>query len=161
MLQWLGRYSRYRAIRWDNVRRLVFICKGNICRSPLAAAYAAHEGMAVDSCGTDCEENRPADRRAIEYAAGIGLDLTRHATRNFRSLQPRETDLLVGMEPAHLTALGGRTGDAQISLAGLWLPRPRPYIHDPYSANPEYFRRCEDTVVAAVRGLLEAKSRGP
>ena len=161
MLQWLGRYSHYRAIRWGRVRRMVFICKGNICRSPVAAAYAAHEGMAVDSCGIDCAEDLPADRRAIEYAAGIGLDLTRHATRNIRRLHPREGDLLLGMEPAHLPALAERAGDSQISLVGLWLPRPSPYIHDPYGANPEYFRRCEDTVVAAVRGLLEAKDRGP
>ena len=39
-----GQYDGLRAVDWDRVERLVFMCTGNICRSPLAAVYAESQG---------------------------------------------------------------------------------------------------------------------
>jgi protein-tyrosine phosphatase len=153
--QWGGRYRSYANPDWRRVQRFIFICKGNICRSSLAWGYATHRGVVADSFGIDCPDGDPADPRAIEYAAGIGFDLSPHRTRNLARLTPRPGDLLVVMEPAHLPAVQQFAGVAQITLAGLWLPRPRPYVHDPYSATPTYFRRCEDDMVVAVSRMLE------
>lgn len=154
MEQLLGRYKPYQGVQWERVERFIFICKGNICRSPLAWAYAAQQGAATESFGIDCRDGMPADPRAVDFAAGIGIDLSIHRTRSIRQLQPRAGDLLVVMEPAHLPPMAEYGRVAQTTLAGLWLPRPTPYVHDPYSSNPRYFQRCENNVVAAVSRML-------
>jgi len=152
--QRFGMYMPLRRIQWERVQRLIFICQGNICRSPMGEAYAAHRGAVTESFGIDCAEGHPADPRAINYAASIGLDLSSHRTRNLRQLTPRQTDLLIVMEPAHLLAMREPAKIAQVTLAGLWLPKAHPYVHDPYCASQDYFQHCEDTVVKAVQGML-------
>lgn len=152
--QWGGSYRPYTDLEWSRVQRFVFICKGNICRSPLAWGYATHRGVAADSFGIDCPDGDPADPRAVAYAATAGFDLSVHRTRNLSRLAARPGDLLVVMEPAHLPAVQQFASVAQITLAGLWLPRRNPYVHDPYSTNAAYFQRCEDNVVAAVERML-------
>lgn len=155
----LGGYRPYGNVQWERVERFVFICKGNICRSPLGWAYAQQQGIATDSFGLECRDGQPADPRAIEFAAGLGIDLSAHRTRNIGQLQPRAGDLLVAMEPLHLPPLAAHGRIAQITLAGLWMPRATPYLHDPYSANSRYFERCETNVVAAVDRMLQLRGR--
>jgi protein-tyrosine phosphatase len=152
-----GAYRPYSNLDWSRVDRFIFICKGNICRSPLAWGYATHRGVVTDSFGIDCPDGDPADPRAIAYAADAGFDLTVHRTRNLAQLTAGPGDLVVVMEPAHLPAVQKFAGVAQVTLAGLWLPRPTPYLHDPYSASSSYFQRCEDNVVTAVNRMLELR----
>lgn len=154
MEQLLGGYRPYQQLQWERVERFIFICKGNICRSPLAWAYAAHQGAATESFGIDCRDDMPADPRAVDFAAGLGIDLSAHRTRNIRQLEPRPGDLLVVMEPAHLPPVAQYGSSAQTTLAGLWMPWSTPYIHDPYSSTSRYFQRCETNVVAAVSRML-------
>jgi protein-tyrosine phosphatase len=152
-----GVYRPYVNVQWPRVQRLVFICMGNICRSALACGYAKHLGANTESFGIDCRDDLPADPRAIEYAAGAGFDLSMHRTRNLRQYSAQHGDLLVVMEPAHLPAVKGFADVAQITLAGLWLPLPNPYVHDPYSSTPAYFRHCEDKMVAVVKRMLQLR----
>lgn len=153
-----GAYRRWSTIDWARVERLVFVCKGNICRSPLGALSAGQAGVATVSYGLDCTEGAPADPRAVRYAEAIGLDLSGHRTRHIGGWKAAAGDLVVAFEPAHLAALNGRLQDssAQVTLAGLWLSRPRAYIHDPFNTNDEYFRKCETTVVSASAQLTQA-----
>lgn len=155
--QWGGGFRPYANPDWSRVQRFIFICKGNICRSALAWGYATHRGAETDSYGLTCPDGDPADPRAIQYAAAAGFDLSVHRTRNIARLQPRPGDLLVVMEPAHLPAVQHCADVAQITLAGLWLPRPTPYVHDPYSSTPAYFKRCEDNIIVAVQRMLELR----
>jgi protein-tyrosine phosphatase len=152
-----GVYKPYTDLQWPRVQRFIFICQGNICRSPLAWGYAQQRGVATESFGTSCRDGLPADPRAIDYAAGLNIDLGVHRTRGIGQLTPLHGDLLVVMEPAHLPAVAAFARVAQITLAGLWLPRPHPYVHDPYSSNLNYFRHCEDKVVKAVNRMLELR----
>lgn len=150
-------YRHLQAIDWKRVQRVIFICQGNICRSPLAEIAGRRHFPAVESFGLSCNSGAPADPRAIRFAAEMGLDLTAHRSRNIAELNMTQQDLLVGMEPHHLVGLkaAGVSTPGQITLAGLWLRSPSPYIHDPYSANEKFFWRCEAKVVSAVGGLFE------
>ena len=49
----LGMYRSYRQVHWESVGRLVFVCKGNICRSAYTEAVAKSLGVAAISCGLD------------------------------------------------------------------------------------------------------------
>jgi protein-tyrosine phosphatase len=152
----MGNYRSLRMIDWELVDRLIFICHGNICRSPLAEVCAQSLGAKAESFGLLCRDGRTADPRAIRYAANVNLDFSKHRTRNIAGLKAGVTDLLVVMEPGHLQGLSNAvSGAAQVTLAGLWLPNPQPYIHDPYSANDKYFSRCEGAVMTATEVLAK------
>ena len=157
LLNGIGVYRRWSAVDWARVDRLVFVCKGNICRSPLGELSARQAGATTESFGLDCTNGAPADPRAVRYAETIGLDLSAHRTRHIDGWKAQTGDLLVAFEPVHLMALGGRpqVAPAQLTLAGLWLSSPNCYIHDPFNTNEEYFTKCETTVVSASEQLVQ------
>jgi len=151
----LGQFARYRAIDWTLVSNFVFICHGNICRSPLGEAVSRQRyQLKAESFGIDCRDGAPADPRAIHFSSNIGIDLTQHTSRHIRSYQPQPNDLVVVMEPRHLLQLPAQIREiAQITLIGLWQPRPQPYVHDPYGSGEQHFQRCEQAVVNGVEGM--------
>lgn len=150
----LGYYNDYKKIDWANVQRLVFVCQGNICRSPLGAAFAHQQGIPVDSFGLNCQDNFPADSRAIAYAQSMGIDLSRHRTQHIRHYIPQETDLLIVMEPMHLLKAQKYQGLAQLTLAGLWRKPANAYIHDPFNTCMTFFDYCEGQVIKASQAVL-------
>ena len=160
LLQTCGRYQTLRALDWSRAQRFVFICAGNICRSPLAEARAKSLGLNAESYGLTCGDGYPADPRAVEFAATQGLNLTEHRSRNIATYTPTANDVLIGMEPSHADLLRPHlAGVAQLTLAGLWLTPSMPYLHDPYSTNRTFFDKCERRVVEAVDGMAAIAAR--
>lgn len=152
---WLGEFRAQRKLDFSRIERLVFICKGNICRSPLGAEYARSIGLSAISFGLDTEGNQAADPRAIDFANRSGMDLTGHRTQRINHYTPMTGDLLIVMEPAHLEGVQHHSMTAQVTLAGLWVPPYNAYIHDPYSSTSTYFDICEQRVIKSVDGLLK------
>lgn len=149
-----GVYSKYRNINFTKVKRLVFICSGNICRSPFAEFAARVYGMPAQSYGLDCTNGHPADPRAIACAVDHGFGIDGHSTKNISEYKAQEGDLIVVMEPDHASRMMPHLhGNAQITIATLWHNRPMPYLHDPYNSNGEYFGRCERILKESVHGL--------
>lgn len=154
----LGLFHGLRQIDWTRVTRLVFVCKGNICRSAFAEAVAHRAGINSISYGVDTRGGDPAEPRAVAMAREHGVDLTSHITQRTDDYVPRDGDLILAMEPDHLTALNKNReteSGAQRTLLGLWQPSPNPYIHDPYSTNDVYFMGCFTGIVNAVREIEE------
>jgi len=155
-MYYLGFFKTQKNVDWSQVTRLVFLCHGNICRSPLGECYAKLLGVNTISCGLHCQDGFNADPRAIDYARQLELDMTSHKTTNINRVKLSKGDLIVAMEPKHIDALKHlEIMQAQCTLAGLWLGWPRPYIHDPFSVNEEYFSVCERLVVEATGGIVE------
>jgi protein-tyrosine phosphatase len=152
-----GAYRSLKKIDFTKVKRLVFVCHGNICRSPLAEAVARKYNLPTTSFGLDTRGGAPADPRAVVWANANGYDLDQHLTRRIDQYIPQEGDLLIGMEPKHVLRLKKifLEKPVQITLAGLWLPKPLAYLHDPYSTNKQYFERCESLVNLVVIRLKE------
>ncbi|GGY82285.1 phosphatase [Cellvibrio zantedeschiae] len=151
-----GAFDKYQNIQLSKVRRLIFICSGNICRSPLAEYVAKKNGVEAISFGLHCRGGDAADIRAINYGKTINLDLSTHVTQNIAQYQPKEGDLLVGMEPKHADELEQIfNGKVSITLAGLWLHKKQSYLHDPYGSGSIFFNYCEDQVVRAVESLAK------
>lgn len=151
----LGVYRRYsrNAVIIDS-QRLVFICSGNICRSPLAEVYALSLGMNAASCGLNCGDHYPADPRAAMFAREHGLSLDNHKTVNVQDFEFKSSDLIVVMEPSHIEQFEKKVGtNHTLVLAGSYCKAPRPYIHDPFNCCPVFFSRCEAKVMESVRGL--------
>jgi protein-tyrosine phosphatase len=139
------------------VERFVFVCQGNICRSPYAAARARAVGLPSISYGLDVQREIPANTQARAEALKHGVDLSSHRSRAFDSGRSSRGDLLVSMEPTHLIQLTTQhAGEPrQVTLLGLWTKPPRPHIQDPFGRSPEYFNRCFHTIDAGVATLAE------
>ena len=137
------------------VRRVVFVCQGNICRSPFAEVTARQLGMRATSCGLATGENVPAFPLAVDTARGFGIDLRAHRARDIEHFRFEPGDLVLAMELRHLrrlrSVLAGKP--VQVSLLGLWAPQPRPHLHDPHKLNAEYFQTCFRVMTASVQGL--------
>lgn len=158
LLRMLGVYRELANIDFAKVKRLVFVCHGNICRSPLGEAVARQQGIPAISFGLGTRGNDPADPRAIAWAQANGYNLQEHITKRVDQYEPQEGDLLIGMEPKHIRELHAHFAQApvQITLIGLWLKSSLAYLHDPYNAKPEFFSHCESLVAESTKGLLGA-----
>jgi protein-tyrosine phosphatase len=161
-LMWrLGPYRKYGRVDWSKVSRLVFICQGNICRSPFAYYLARrHDSQfPMDSFGLATTTGIQANQMAIDVAADYGLDMTDHRSTDITDFDIQDGDLLIVMEDRHIHWLGRHTiePDFQVCLLGLWC-RPRfALLYDPYDHPRAYFESCFDRVDRAVANLLQER----
>ncbi|TBR39562.1 MULTISPECIES: low molecular weight protein-tyrosine-phosphatase [Dyella] len=150
--------------------RLLFLCLGNICRSPLVEAVArqrmAEAGLDVEvaSRGTgNWHAGNPADARMCEVAHVAGIDLSPHRARQLSRADGNHFDLVFAMDEDNL-----REGQAIVDAVRrdnvvLYLPwagvsEPREFP-DPYYGGLESFTRCVALAERSVQGLIERLKR--
>jgi protein-tyrosine phosphatase len=151
-----GIYRDYSKVDWSNIDRLVFVCKGNICRSAYAEVVAKSLGVDAISCGISTRNDFPANADAIRIAAERGTDLSEHRTTPAMYVLFKKTDLIVALEPWQAATL---TENLQrkhyITLLGLWLSPLRPHVPDPYGLSDVYFNNCFDYIENAVNEITK------
>jgi low molecular weight protein-tyrosine phosphatase len=159
----VGGYRRFKQIRWDRVKRVVFVCHGNICRSPYAERRAAAYGLPTASFGLCAATGAPADPSALALAARRTIDLAEHRTRAPKDFEFHSGDLLVVMEPRQARALlrSLLAMPCQVTLLGLWSRPRRPHIHDPHRLSDAYWEQCFDVIDSAVRTIAERMHPSP
>lgn len=92
---------------------VLFVCTGNLCRSPMAAALLrarlaqdpARRDWQVLSAGVWTEDGLPASSGAVAAMAERGVDLGGHRSRRVTERLVQEADLILGMTPHHVEAL--------------------------------------------------------
>lgn len=89
--------------------RVLFVCTGNLCRSPMAEALLRAgseargiDGLEVESAGTWAIEGSPATYDAIGTLDGLGIDLRGHRSRHLSRRQLARADLVVAMTSVHV-----------------------------------------------------------
>lgn len=131
--------------------RVIFVCAGNVCRSPYAERRAQQLGLRAFSYGLAAGRDDPPPRAAVEAAAKRGVDLSQHRSRPFDRAEVDAGDLLLVMEPGmlHATRRVLRSDSRDVSLLGLYNePRGRvPYIPDPFG--------LPDSVFALVFAMID------
>ena len=146
---------------------VLFVCLGNICRSPLAEGVFAHlvrerdlaDRFEVDSAGTGAWHvgERP-DPRSAEVAARHGIVLGGRARRISPSDFER-FDLVVAMDRdnmAELERLGAReNGRARLRLLREWDPEEGDEVPDPYYGGPDGFDAVFRMVLRSCEALLD------
>ncbi|NIC07864.1 low molecular weight protein-tyrosine-phosphatase [Billgrantia bachuensis] len=151
--------------------RVLFVCLGNICRSPTAEGVFRRElesaGLAhrveVDSCGIgDWHVGNPPDPRSAEAARRRGIDLSEVRARQLSAEDFHRFDYLLAMDHDNLAALRQQCPEACQAHIGLFLDfagqvdRPVP---DPYYGGERGFEEVLDLIESASRGLVEDITR--
>lgn len=152
----MGCVSSDRRVYWHEVKRLVFVCRGNICRSPYAEYRARSLGLPCISFGLITRKGKPVNKNAQEAALLRDIDLSNHQATNIENYKYQDGDLLIGFEPWHIKSLklGTTLSNTQIILLGSWCQHsPRPYIHDPYGLNGAYFDNCFTRIDDAIENI--------
>ncbi len=150
--------------------KILFVCLGNICRSPTAAAVleklAAEGGRAeeisVDSAGTGpWHVGRPRDPRAVAAGAERGYRLSGKG-RQVRERDFEDFDLILAMDRFNRSELAGiapgKAAAAKVRLLREFDPASAGAVDldvpDPYSGGARGFTEALDLIEAACRGLL-------
>ncbi len=148
---------------------VLFVCLGNICRSPLAEGVFKHlleaEGLSnrfiVDSAGTGgWHVGEPPDSRAAYVAESHGITLDSHA-RQVQSEDTNRFDILVAMDHENLRNLermaSEEEGSAEIHLLREWDPEKSEgdEVPDPYYGGPTGFENVYRMIHRSCEGLLE------
>ena len=151
-------------------KRLLFVCTGNICRSPLAEAIFRHQveqaGRAsdfeLDSAGTHgYHEGERADARARAVGAARGVAVTSIA-RVVRDSDFKRFDLILAMDRGHLSELRGRCPVPLRDKIRLMREFGEPTggdVPDPYYSDDGAFEEVFDILDGCCRGLLAELTR--
>ena len=151
---------------FDVTVAILFVCLGNICRSPLAEVAmrveAAREGLVVevDSAGTgDWHIGHPPDPRAIAVAARNGVDIGHLRARQVSRADFDRFDHIVALDRSNMEALRAiqpEAGRAKLSMLLDHVPgREGEAVADPYYGGDDHFDVTWADAVAGARGLVE------
>jgi len=149
---------------------VLFLCLGNICRSPLAEgifrAEIERRGLAadfrVDSAGTGAwHAGEPPDRRSVAIARDNGIDISAQRARQLRESDYHAFDWIVAMDRDNLQTAERRRpstgGKARVvAFMGFVPDAPVDDVPDPYYGGPQGFQRVFDLLSAGMAPLLAA-----
>lgn len=144
--------------------RLLFVCSGNTCRSPMAEVIARQEAIArglsnieISSAGTGAWDGAPSSDGALLVAMERHLDLGSHRARQLTPAILAESDLVLAMGPQHLehiVALGGAEKAHLLTDFAAGAPTARA-IADPYGGDLEGYRETFEELQAEIRRVFD------
>jgi protein-tyrosine phosphatase len=147
--------------------KIVFVCLGNICRSPLAEGIAREQirtrgwdgWMTVDSAGTSgYHDGEPPDPGSVRVARSHGLDLRGLRSRKLTRDDVERADLLVAMDGSNRTNIlaVGTVPEGRLVLQRVFDPDPRsPDVPDPWGRGAGAFDEVWSILWRSMPGLLE------
>ena len=151
-----GRLRSFRLRDPQQVRRVVYVCLGNICRSAYGDKLACEFGLEVASLGLSTSTGAASPAEAVEAARRQGVDLDGHRAIDWGDFKVRPGDLFLVMEVRQAHELRRRLGpraDVQVCLLGMWCSPVMPHLHDPFSLSAGYFDTCFKRVRQATVNL--------
>jgi protein-tyrosine phosphatase len=145
---------------------VLFICTGNLCRSPLAEGILKHKldknrigSVSVSSAGTLGLDGTPAAEPAVEVAAQHGIDISEHLARHVTREMLDGADVVVGMERDHIVeadVIFKDTGGKYRLLTDYGPPELRgAEIADPYGGPIKGYHEAYERIEKCVEGLLK------
>lgn len=143
---------------------ILFVCSGNTCRSPMAAALARDairrrgwSYVRVDSAGASASRGEPAAENGVAALREIGLDLSRHESKPVTAEAVEWADLIVVMGPSHAERVRALGGGHKAFLLTEFLEGPQAGvpIEDPFGGDLQVYREARDQIRRGVEAMVK------
>lgn len=143
--------------------RVVFVCKGNVCRSAFAqtrlALLAGSNTEAVDSCGLEVNQGNFPPQESVGTAAWFGCDLSRRRAKTMGECDFKNADIILPMEYSQYRKLIATFPGKKDRIRLLREYAPFPFflfcnIDDPYGWGDKVFRKTYRIIDKSIRGLI-------
>jgi protein-tyrosine-phosphatase len=150
------------------IEKVLFVCTGNTCRSPMAAAIfnamAEEEKLEISalSAGVAAHEGLPASIGAISAMQDIGLDMSHHAAGAVNEWMIESADLVLCMQGSHARILKEQYPQhtAKVhTLLGYAFGKDES-IADPFGGDSSEYEACAADIAGALRAVIEKISGG-
>jgi len=157
-LRYIEQPLMLRKVRGRRIKKVLFLCYGNICRSPLAAAVAARRFPSVgfSSAGFYSATDRQSPEFVLAAADQLGVHLTEHRSKCVDANRIDEAELVVIMDIRNYELLEKHFPHAlqKTLLLGMLLPERQLEISDPYE-HPASMRITASTIDCAIEQMSE------
>ena len=154
-------------------KRILLVCTGNICRSPLAAALLQRalaqrgiDGLDVASAGTGAWDGAPVSEGAYLVGLERGLDLSAHRARLLTRELVEEADLILTMARHHRARVDELGGEGHVFVLGEYAGREgdAAEVSDPFGGDLEVYRdtcvELEALIDTAVERIVKEFASG-
>lgn len=137
--------------------KLLCVCTGNICRSPMLEELLRREfeklgvtDISVSSAGVGTYDGASASEHAVTVMKELGFDISKHRSRQVTPAIVADTDVFIALSPEHGVTLAFQYGadPEKILTVGAGIP-------DPYGRNLATYRSCVELLVESLPQLIE------
>ena len=155
------------------MKKILLVCTGNICRSPLAAALLQRaiaergaDGIEVSSAGTGAWDGAPVSEGAYLVGLEQGLDLSAHRARLLTRDLVEHSDVILTMARHHRARVDELGGQGRVFVFGEYAGRTgdEAEVSDPFGGDLNVYREtCVELtalVTAAVERIVSEAGRG-
>jgi protein-tyrosine-phosphatase len=141
--------------------RILFICTGNTCRSPMAAGYFRHllklhsrSDVEVTSAGTFAGTGEPASAAAVRTMREYGVDLSGHRSTPLTPERIREADLMITLTASHRRHVGSMSTAALAKTRDLLSFGSGGDVGDPFGGGGADYADCFQSMKPALDALF-------
>ena len=155
------------------IKRVLFVCTGNICRSPLAEAIMRRaladrdlDQIVVQSAGTGAWDGAPASEGAYLVGLERGIDLSGHRARLLSREVVESADLIFTMARHHRARVDELGGEGRVYVLGEYAGKEgdEAEVSDPFGGDLEVYRltcrQLETFIAAVVERIVQEEQRG-
>ena len=138
--------------------KVLFLCTGNTCRSPMAEAYfrrlierSGRKDLECGSAGICASQHSPASRNAVAVMKANGIDLSKHRSRLFTETLAKDADLIVAMTSGHLSSALALFPEISGKIRTL---APSGDIADPFGGDEKVYQTCFEEMKGHLENLF-------
>ncbi len=151
-----------------NRNKVIFVCSGNICRSPMGEALLKHAIEATDkndpvrnleicSAGISTVDGLPPSAHSVTAMNDVGIDIKSYRSNLLTQKMVDEAFAIFGMDDTHIDRIKlffKNVPERTFRVLDM-SDMERKTVFDPYGGDLEEYRECRDDIVTAIAGILK------